>query len=123
MASGIISSNITPSVSLSFRQKNDLRSNNKQAIILRYYDIKRDKDVNNVLTSTDPNYSIFNARYIDSNDNLINFNKWYTDLQIAKNFSKVSFNYEYRRLFESNRQLNLRFFTGAFLKNSISAVG
>jgi hypothetical protein len=61
---------------------------------------------------------VFNARYIDSNDNLINFNKWYTDLQIAKNFSKVSFNYEYRRLFESNRQLNLRFFAGALLKNN-----
>lgn len=109
---------LSPSLMFLFRRKDDFRSNKKESLTLRYVDIHRDKDVNNNLTSNEPNYGVFNARYIDSNDNLINFNKWYTDLQIAKNFSKVSFNYEYRRLFESNRQLNLRFFAGAFLKNN-----
>lgn len=108
---------IIPSLSFMFRENNDLRSNKKQALTFRYIDINRDKDLNNVFTTTEPNYNVFNARYIDSDDNLINFSKWYTDLQIAKTFSKLSFNYEYRRLFESNRQLNLRFFTGAFLSN------
>ncbi len=109
---------LSPSLMFLFRRKDDFRSNKKESLTLRYVDIHRDKDVNNILTSNEPNYGVFNARYIDSNDNLINFNKWYTDLQIAKNFSKVSFNYEYRRLFESNRQLNLRFFAGTFLKNN-----
>ena len=108
---------IIPSLSFQFWENNDLRSNRKQALTFRYLDINRDKDLNNVFTTTEPNYNVFNARYIDSDDNLIAYSKWSTDLQIAKTFSKVSFNYEYRRLFESNRQLNLRFFTGAFLSN------
>ncbi|WP_132218354.1 gluzincin family metallopeptidase [Mariniflexile fucanivorans] len=109
---------LSPSLMFLFREKNDFRSNKKESLTLRYVDIKRDKDINNVLTSNEPNYGVFNARYIDSDDNLINFSKWYTDVQIAKNFSKLSFNYEYRRLYESNRQLNLRFFAGTFLKNN-----
>ena len=109
---------IKPSISLLFRDDNDFRSNKRQSIIFKYVDINRDEDVNNTINLTDPNYSVFNARYLHSNDNLIHFNKWYTDFQFAKNFSKVSFNYEYRRLFESNRQLNLRVFAGAFLKNN-----
>ncbi|WP_308993776.1 metalloprotease [Mariniflexile litorale] len=109
---------ISPSLLFLFREKNDFRSNKRESLTLRYVDINRDKDINNILTSNEPNYGVFNARYIDSDDNLINFSKWYTDVQIAKKFSKLSFNYEYRRLFESNRQLNLRFFAGAFLKNN-----
>ncbi len=108
---------VIPSVNLFFREKDDLRSNKKQLLSFRYLDINRDKDVNNIFTTSAPNYNVFNARYFNSNDNLINFSKWYTDLQIAKTFSKVSFNYEYRKLFENNSQLNLRFFTGVFLNN------
>tara|TARA_R110002050_G_scaffold97971_2_gene203643 strand:+ start:31990 stop:34821 length:2832 start_codon:yes stop_codon:yes gene_type:complete len=112
---------ITPSVTFLFREKNDFRSNKRKLLIFRYVNIQRDKDENNILTSDEPNYSIFNARYVHSNDNLINFSKWRTDLQIAKKFSKVSFNYEYRRLFQSNRQLNLRMYAGAFLSNKNDA--
>lgn len=108
---------VTPYVNLFFREKDDLRSNKKQLLSFRYLDINRDKDANNIFTTSEPNYNVFNARYINSDDNLINFKKWYTDLQIGKTFSKVSFNYEYRRLFENNSQLNLRFFTGVFLNN------
>ncbi|TWO32820.1 M1 family metallopeptidase [Seonamhaeicola sediminis] len=109
---------VTPSITFSFRNDNDFRSNERQFLRFRYIDIKRDKDENNILTSSEPNYAIFNARYVYSNDNLINFKKWYVDFQLAKNFSKIGFNYEYRKLFESNRQINLRVFTGAFLKNN-----
>lgn len=108
---------IIPSLTFLFRNDDDFRSNKRQRLKLRYLDINRDEDTNNVLNTTEPNYNVFNINYLNSNDNLINFSKWSTDLQIAKTFSKVSFNYEYRRLFESNRQLNLRFFTGAFLSN------
>lgn len=108
---------ITPSVQFSFRKNDDFRSNKKQWLSLRHVNIQRDRDLNNILTTTEPNYSIFNIRYVNSNDNLINYNKWYTDFQVGKNFSKVSFNYEFRRLFESNRQINIRAFAGAFLKN------
>jgi hypothetical protein len=108
----------TPYVSFIFREKNDFRSNKKRMITLRYLDINRDKDDNNVLTTTEPDYGVFNARYIDSNNNLINYSSWYTDLQVSKTFTKFSFDYEYRRLFENNRQLNLRIFSGIFLRNT-----
>ncbi|GAA4882171.1 hypothetical protein GCM10023311_00300 [Flaviramulus aquimarinus] len=109
---------ITPRIRFFFRPKDDLRSNKRETLTLRYVDINRDQDVNNIFTSNEPNYSVLNLRYINSNDNLIHFKKWYTDLQIGKKFSKLAFNYEYRRLFESNRQLNVRAFAGAFLKNN-----
>ena len=38
---------------------------------------------------------------------------------IVGDFSKLSFELEYRKLFESNRQFNFRFFAGKFLSNSI----
>jgi len=116
-APGLFVREITPYLSFFFRQDNDFRSNKKEALYFRYLDINRDKDIYTLNTSK-PNYSVFNIRYVDSNDNLINFNSWYTDFQIAKTFTKLSFDYEYRRLYENNRQLNLRFFTGAFLSNT-----
>lgn len=110
--------NITPSIQFQFRQNDDFRSNKRQWLSLRHVNINRDRDVNNILTTTEPNYSIFNIRYVNSNDNLINFSRWNTDFQAGKDFSKISFNYEFRRLFESNRQINIRFFAGTFLKNN-----
>lgn len=108
---------IIPSVSFAFREDDDFRSNKRQLVSLRYIDIKRDTDPNNILSTEDPSYSVFNARYINSNDNLINYNSWNVDFQLARQFSKLSFNYEFRKLFESNRQLNLRLYAGTFLNN------
>jgi len=47
----------------------------------------------------------------------LNYNLWFLDFQQAGNFTKVSAEYEYRKLFDNNRQLNLRFFVGKFLWN------
>ena len=114
----------SPSLSFFFRDDNDFRSNKRKALRLRYLDINRDEDLNNVdrmisnvNQNDEPNYSVFNARYTHSNDNLINFSKWYVDFQLSKTFSKLSLNYEFRKLFESNRQLNVRFYGGTFLNN------
>ncbi|KJD34795.1 metalloprotease [Tamlana nanhaiensis] len=117
-AEDLFARKITPSIVFGFRENNDFRSNKRKLLQFRYIDIHRDKDENNAFTSTEPNYSVFNARFIHSNDNLLNFNKWYADFQLGAKFSKLSFNYEYRKLFESNRQLNIRFFAGTFLKNN-----
>lgn len=111
---------ITPYLTFSFRDKTNFRSNKFQAINLRYIDITRDEDINNISGNTDPDYGVFNARYINTNPGLINYYKWFTDFQLSKDFGKLSFNYEYRKLFESNRQLNIRFFAGTFLYNNNS---
>jgi hypothetical protein len=108
---------ITPVLTFRFRENEDFRSNKNKTLLFRYVDINRDQDINNILTSNEPNYGVFNARYIHSNDNLITFNRWYTDFQLSSEFSKIAFNYEYRHLFENNRQINLRMFAGTFLSN------
>ncbi|MBT8267057.1 MAG: metalloprotease [Bacteroidia bacterium] len=116
-AEGLFFRKLTPSLSLTFRDKDDLRSNKRQYLNFRYLDINRDKDVNNISEVDDPNYNVMNIRYVYSDDNLINYKKWFADFQVAKTFGKISFNYEYRKLFESNRQLNIRLFGGTFLYN------
>jgi len=112
---------ITPSMTLSFRNDDDFRSNKFSFINLRYLDITRDPDINNISENQDPNYRVFNLRYVNSNRELITSFRWFTDFQIAKNFGKLSFNYSYRKLFQNNRQLDIRFFAGAFLYNKTSA--
>ena len=108
---------ITPSIGFSFRDHKDLRSNKSQKLVVRYVGIDRDEDLNSINEEEAPNYSVLNISYANSNNNLTNVSRWFTDLQIANKFSKVSFNYQYRYLFNSNQQLSLRFYAGAFLKN------
>ncbi|MCX7549902.1 metalloprotease [Xanthomarina sp. F2636L] len=108
---------LTPGVSMKFRDKSNLRSNKKQFITLRYVDIHRDD--NPVITedATEPNYSVLNARYNNINKGLKDYTSWFTDVQFGKDFGKLAFNFEYRKLTEGNRQINLRLFTGIFLYN------
>ncbi len=107
----------SPHLTFHFRDHKNYRSNKRNYLNIRYVDINRDKDVNNILDETEPNYGVFNIRYIKSNPGLVNFTNWFTDFQITQKFSKVSLNYEFRRLYQNNRQLNLRFFAGTFLRN------
>lgn len=107
----------TPNIAFHFRDKSNLRANKREFLNFRYVDIFRDEDVLNVSDVSEPNYGVFNARYINTNPGLVNFSSWFADFQLSKTFSKISFNYEFRKLFQNNRQLNLRFFAGTFLNN------
>ncbi len=109
---------ITPSLYFNFRNDKDFRSNERSAINLRYIDISRRVKNNPLVEITDPDYRVLNLRYVNSNSGIIDFNSWFTDFQVAKNFGKVSINYEYRKLSETNRQFNFRFFAGSFLYNN-----
>jgi hypothetical protein len=105
----------TPFMTFAFRNNDDLRDNEKQFINLRSVNVARDENPND--PDQDPNYSVFNFQYVYSNPNLINFYRGVVDYQISSKFSKVSLEFEYRKLFLNNRQINLRFFAGAFLFN------
>lgn len=111
---------ITPSFSLEFRPEH-LLSNKRQILSFRFVNIFRDIDPAVAEVRDDdaqnPDYSVFNARYVDIENNILNYNLWFLDFQQAGNFTKVSAEYEYRKLFDNNRQLNLRFFVGKFLWN------
>jgi hypothetical protein len=108
---------LTPNISFYFRDNKDLRSNKREILNFRYVDINRDEDINKIADASEPNYGVYNIRYINSNPGLVNFSSWFADFQISQTFSKISLNYEFRRLFKSNRQLNIRLFAGAFLSN------
>lgn len=106
---------LTPSVSLTFRPS-DYRSNKRKIINFRAVNIERERDTLVVLDS--PSYTVFNARYLDYNNDILNYKSWFFDAQVGSGFSKVAFNYEYRKLYDSNRQLNVRVFGGKFLYNN-----
>ncbi|MFP2995010.1 metalloprotease [Spongiivirga sp. MCCC 1A20706] len=119
-APSLFFTSITPSVSFNFRT-DDFRDNKRQAIFFRFVNILRDRDASELALEADPDYSVFNARFIESSPGAINFKSWFADFQVANQFAKVSFNYEYRRLFTNNRQVTLRLFAGKFLYNDSQA--
>ncbi|WP_461534116.1 gluzincin family metallopeptidase [Sinomicrobium sp.] len=114
-------STITPTISLGFRT-DDFRSNIREALTLRFVNVIREKDETVVSDNdnNDPDYSVFNARYSYSNNGIINYFSWFSDLQVANNFSKLSFDVEYRKLYQNNSQLNIRLFAGKFIYNDTS---
>lgn len=109
---------IRPSISFSFRDDDDFRSDQIDNITARYVSINRDIGENAVIELDEPDYGVFNLRYTHSNPGIINYSRFNTDFQVADRFSKVSLNYEFRKLTKDNRNVNLRFFAGVFLKNN-----
>ncbi|MFS4415321.1 metalloprotease [Maribacter sp. 2307ULW6-5] len=111
---------VTPSVLFGFRPA-DLISNKREFLRFRWVNIFRDFDPSLQGLANDsenPDYSVFNARYTNRDNHILDYRSWSVDFQLAGNFSKLAFEYEYRKLFESNRQLNIRFFAGKFLSNN-----
>ncbi|MDT7830367.1 metalloprotease [Pricia sp. S334] len=107
---------ITPSLSFGWRPAN-LISNKRDFLSFRYVNVLRDKDESLDDLETPPDYSVFNVRYSSRNPGIINYLSWFGDVQHANDFTKLAFELEYRKLFESNRQFNFRFFAGKFLRN------
>ncbi|MEO0527135.1 MAG: metalloprotease [Bacteroidota bacterium] len=111
---------ITPSISFGWRT-DDLRSNKRSSLTFRHVNVFRDPDENldreELNLDENPDYSVFNVRYRKSDNDIINFYSWFLDGQHAADFTKLAFNFDYRKLFQNNRQLNIRFFAGKFLRN------
>jgi hypothetical protein len=111
---GLFYKRYSPFMTFAFRNK-DLRNNEKQFINIRNVNVSRDENPND--PNQEPNYSVFNAQYVYSNPNLINYFRSVVDYQISSQFSKLSTTFTFRKLFLNNRQLNIRVFAGAFLFN------
>ena len=109
---------IRPSIGFSFRNDSDFRSNQTDNIMARYVSIKRELGETATVIANEPDYGVFNLRYNHNNPGVINYSNFNTDVQIADKFSKISFNYEFRRLTKNNRNVNFRFFAGFFLENN-----
>ena len=105
----------SPFVTFAFRDHQDLRKNKRHFINLRSVSVNRDE--NPLDPAEEPNYDVANAQYVYSDNNLIDYYRATFDFQFSKRFSKVSTQFEFRKLFLNNRQINLRFFAGFFLRN------
>lgn len=110
---------INPMVTMRFRE-NDFRDNRKQLILLRQVLVNREKS-EIVLDNSNVNYSVFNAKYYDTKTEITKHLSFMGDLQLSKKFGKLSTEFEYRKLFENNRQINLRLFAGSFLYNNTNS--
>lgn len=106
---------INPMILMQFRNE-DFRDNRKQIVLFRQLTINREKsDI--VVDSSLQDYSVFNAKYINSRTELTNHISFVGDIQFSKEFGKISTELQYRKLYEDNRQLNLRLYAGAFTYN------
>jgi len=112
-------STITPSIGFGWRP-DDLISNERKSLVFRYVNVLRDIDPS-LTIETDPDYSVFNVRYNHHNNGIINYFSWFADAQYSTDFTKLAPNLEYRKLFDNNRQLNLRFFAGKFIRNETNS--
>lgn len=111
----------TPAVSFNWRPT-DFISNHRQFLFARLRNVFRNIDESVAETiDTEPDFTVFNVRYGDVNNSILNFKSWVIDGQIADNFSKVSFEWENRTLFNNNRQLNLRLYAGKFITNNTNS--
>src|SRR5690606_20572450 len=70
---------LTPSISFNFREDKNFRSNKSSFINVRYLDISRNVDKNPLIPLEEPDYSVFNIRYINSDNGIVNFSQWYYD--------------------------------------------
>tara|TARA_B100001093_G_scaffold170245_3_gene163056 strand:- start:48687 stop:49370 length:684 start_codon:yes stop_codon:yes gene_type:complete len=82
---------------------------------LRYISINKE---NNQNIEKNPNYNIFNIKYIITNSSGGKGFVFSSDLQMNNLFIKKSFTVNYRNFYKDNRQYNLRLFIGKFLYNS-----
>jgi len=108
--------NFSPSIQFFLRDKN-FRTNKKEYILLKQLYINRESSPI-VTDANTENYSVFNAKYGNYQAEGTKLYSLTTDLQIANSFGKLSSVLHYRKLFEDNRQITLRFFAGAFLYRS-----
>ena len=106
----------TPFLTLSFRNSY-LRNSRKQFLNVRNVNVYRDQHPDFPLEV--PNYSVFNINYVYSNPGLVRHLSGKVDFQLAEKFSKSSLTLEFKKLLENDRQVNLRFFGGAFIYNDL----
>ncbi|WP_125723766.1 gluzincin family metallopeptidase [Flavobacterium ustbae] len=110
---------LNPMVQFRIREK-DFRDNRRQMFLFRQVIVNREAS-SYITDNSEPNYSVFNARYSNTKTELINHFSFMTDLQFSGGFGKVSGEVEYRRLFENNKKLNLRLYVGSFLYNTTNS--
>ena len=110
---------ISPFISFDFRRKS-LRDVGGKRFLARFILIEKEIAKNTTRLESD-NYKVFNARYSYRKPEIIKDIYYNADLQLSKNFSKLSFEVQYRKLSDKNKQFDIRLFAGTFLHNNTTS--
>ena len=106
----------SPSITVNFRDNNNLRSNIRRSFSISMYNV--DKDSNNVNENKLNNYSIYNLGYYYSDIGIIKYLKSSANTEFSNNFGKINLVFDYRKIFNSNRQFQARVYLGKFFWNN-----
>ena len=104
-----------PYISTIFRRKS-LRDVGGSSLTIKYVNIHKETAQGSV-TNEEDIYNALNIKYINSKPNIIEGVSYKINADISSNFTKFSTDIRYRKLTAKNRQLDFRFFGGAFLNN------
>jgi hypothetical protein len=107
---------IAPTVFLNFRS-DDYRNNKKESLIFKEIMVNKQASAYPI-SGNNENYEVFNTRYSNSKTEVTHHYSILTDFQYAKKFGKLAAEVQYRKLFDNNKQLQLRLFSGLFLYNN-----
>ena len=105
----------SPAVVFNIRP-DDFRDNKKSGVIIKQIIVEREKS-EFITAENTQNYSIFNAKYYNVKTETAKHFNFLADFQYSKDFGKLATEIQYRRLFDNNKQLNLRLFAGTFIFN------
>ena len=108
-------SSLIPYVDIQFKRKSlrDASTENLRAKIVHI-----NKEISPLETKTDQdNYNVFSLSYNYINPDIINETRYSFTGEVAKNFSKISADFRFRKLTTSDTQLDFRVFAGAFFHN------
>ena len=106
----------SPSITVNFRDNNNLRSNVRRSFSISMYSV--DKDSNYVNDNKLNNYSIYNLGYYYSDIGIIKYLKSSANTEFSNNFGKINLVFDYRKIFNSNRQFQARVYLGKFFWNN-----
>ncbi|MGV6846425.1 MAG: aminopeptidase [Lutibacter sp.] len=113
-------SSFNPYFILQFKRK-DLRSVANKALMASYTIIDKEFDPNQTAPRETNNYQVFNLSFGYAKPAILEDVRWATDFQLSSKFSKLSLTARYRKLTNTNRQFDFRFYTGIFLKNKTTS--
>ena len=105
---------VAPQLAFFFRTP-DFRSNLRQALSASWYNISKDIDEG---IETSPEYGVLKLTHLYSDKATLKYLTMASSLELSNSFSKASFNFDYRKLFPSGRQFQVRFFAGKFIRNA-----
>ena len=109
-------SSLIPYIDLQFKRKS-LRDATRESVGAKIIHINKEISPFDNETEQD-NYNVLSLSYNYIDPNIIEETRYNFSTEFAKNFSKISADFRYRKLTSSDAQLDFRVFAGAFIHNN-----